>query len=112
MPGLVGHTLTYVGNHKLVLVGGFSSQIYFSNTVYEYNAESNLINWQDYPPDKMYGAYPIGELIVCFFSSFFFYSIGELIGVDFLPHWSILLSVCLCVCFFLFVSLVLTVVQL
>ena len=61
MPALVGHTLTYVGDNKLVLIGGFSSQIYFSNKVYEYDADSVLLNWQEFSPEKMNGAYPIGK---------------------------------------------------
>ena len=61
MPALVGHSLTYVGDNKLVLIGGFSSQIYFSNKVYEYDAESVLLNWQEFSPQKMNGAYPIGK---------------------------------------------------
>ncbi|XP_076454870.1 multiple epidermal growth factor-like domains protein 8 [Babylonia areolata] len=60
MPPLVGHTLTYVGDSRLILIGGFSSQVYFSNKVYEYNANSALLNWQEFPPEKMGGAYPIG----------------------------------------------------
>lgn len=61
MPALVGHSLTYVGDNKLVLIGGFSSQIYFSNKVYEYDADSVLLNWQEFSPQKMNGAYPIGK---------------------------------------------------
>nr|KAG5710511.1 hypothetical protein BaRGS_013157 [Batillaria attramentaria] len=60
VPALVGHTLTYVGDGKLVLIGGFSSQIYFSNRVFEYDTNGGLISWREYPPDKMTGAIPIG----------------------------------------------------
>ena len=80
MPALVGHTLTYVGDNKLVLIGGFSSHIYFSNKVYEYNADSVLLNWQEFTPEKMGGAYPIGECVcVC-------------------VHVHVCVSVCVCVC--------------
>ncbi|KAL8608233.1 hypothetical protein ACOMHN_016688 [Nucella lapillus] len=60
MPALVGHSLTYVGNDKLILMGGFSSHIYFSNRLFEYSANSGLLSWTEFSPDKMSGAYPIG----------------------------------------------------
>lgn len=61
MPSLVGHTLTYVGDNKLVLIGGFSSRVYFSNKVYEYDTNGGLLAWREYPPEKMEGAIPIGQ---------------------------------------------------
>ena len=63
MPGLVGHTFTYVGDNKLVLIGGFSPHHYFSNNVYVYDADSVLMNWQEVLPETMSGAYPIGQLL-------------------------------------------------
>ncbi|KAK3588362.1 hypothetical protein CHS0354_005627 [Potamilus streckersoni] len=59
--GLAGHSLTLVENTNLVVIGGFSTEHYFSDHVYEYNTTSFYINsWQQLSRANMQGAIPLG----------------------------------------------------
>lgn len=59
---LAGHTMTQISDTKLMLIGGFSIQNYFSNKVYEYNTGGGLMAWKEYTDrNEMDGATPVGQ---------------------------------------------------
>ena len=52
--------MTLVDETKLVIIGGFSTTKYFSDTVYEFDANSYLTAWQTHKWDNVTGAKPTG----------------------------------------------------
>ena len=60
--GMAGHSMTLVDETKLVIIGGFSTTKYFSDTVYEFDANSYLTAWQTHKWDNVTGAKPTGML--------------------------------------------------
>ncbi|KAH9496424.1 Multiple epidermal growth factor-like domains protein 8, partial [Bulinus truncatus] len=61
LPALAGHTLTNVGPTNLIMVGGFSSENYFNDKVYEYNVSTGgKMAWQEHSDGNMLGLVPIG----------------------------------------------------
>ena len=57
--------MTLVEETKLIIIGGFSTTKYFSDTVYEFDANSYLTPspWQVHKWDNVTGAKPTGEFI-------------------------------------------------
>ncbi|XP_041369444.1 multiple epidermal growth factor-like domains protein 8 [Gigantopelta aegis] len=60
LPKLAGHTLVQIDDTKLVVIGGFSTQSYFSDKVLEYDAGSGMIAWQEYDRLLLSGSIPLG----------------------------------------------------
>ncbi|XP_055897034.1 multiple epidermal growth factor-like domains protein 8 [Biomphalaria glabrata] len=61
LPALACHSLTSVGLTNLILIGGFSSENYFSDKVYEYNASTGgKMAWQEHNNGTMRGLVPTG----------------------------------------------------
>ena len=56
IPGMAGHTMTLVDETKVLIVGGFSTEMYYSDVTYEYDASVN--NWTVLRPS---GAKPTGR---------------------------------------------------
>ena len=54
--------MTLVDETKLVIIGGFSTTKYFSDTVYEFDANSYLTAWQTHKWDNVTGAKPTGTV--------------------------------------------------
>ena len=61
--GVAGHTMTLVEETKLIIIGGFSTTKYFSDTVYEFDANTYVAGWQTHKWDNITGAKPTGELV-------------------------------------------------
>ena len=53
--------MTLVEETKLVIIGGFSTLKYFSDTVYEFDANSYLTAWQTHKWENITGAKPTGK---------------------------------------------------
>ena len=62
LPRLAGHTLVQIDDTKLVVMGGFSTQWYFSDKVLEYDAGSGMIAWQEYDHLLLSGSIPLGKI--------------------------------------------------
>ena len=56
VPGMAGHTMTLVGDTKVWIVGGFSTDNYYSDITYQYDASNN--KWTALHPR---GAKPTGR---------------------------------------------------
>ena len=55
IPGMAGHTMTRVDDIRIWLVGGFSTENYFTDAVYQYDTSSN--EWTEL---QLTGAQPTG----------------------------------------------------
>lgn len=59
MPAVAGHTLTYVLDTKLVVIGGFSTENYFLDKVLIYN--SAQAQWDIHHRKNLSGVIPLGK---------------------------------------------------
>ena len=64
LPAVAGHTLTYVQDTKLIVIGGFSTEKYFLDNVLIYDSAET--SWEIYPRKNLTGVIPLGECSVIF----------------------------------------------
>lgn len=59
---IAGHSLTRVEDTKLIVIGGISTENYYSDKIYEYDASSGyILAWREYVRKKdVFGAVPVG----------------------------------------------------
>ncbi|XP_067662212.1 multiple epidermal growth factor-like domains protein 8 [Haliotis asinina] len=61
VPPLAGHSLTDVGDAMLIVIGGFSTEDYFSDMVFKYKVdEKKDKRWRLYGMELLSGAIPVG----------------------------------------------------
>ena len=55
IPAMAGHTMSRINDFQIWLIGGFSTQTYFTETVYQYDTSSNV--WSEL---SLSGSQPTG----------------------------------------------------
>ena len=67
MRPVAGHTMTLAADDKLVIIGGFSTNEYFSDIVYVCDTNSYPTAWERHTSDIITGAKPTGMHVDFFF---------------------------------------------